>query len=609
MRPPSPRRYGPPVFRGVGPYLRLAVFFSGLALWRQFGVMSRAEENLLNLWLYHALIVVGFWFVFGVAGQFAFSQAAFVGLGAYLSSWATRGGHDFWVGFLVAGAGAGILAASFLLLVRRTSHFAFAITTLGLSEILLLVFRRSVAFTGRVGGEIFGVPPISLFGFSFTSEYRVAWLLGGALALAMLAGVLFIRSPAYRDAVAQRDQPVVAATLGVPVLRVRVTTFVLASVVAGWAGSLFVHWNGFASPGAFGLDLGLAVFLMLILGGMHSLWGPVLGAWFYTYAPQLLDLGAWRDVVYGGVLVATIVALPEGLVGVGGRLMAMARRARGRAGGSVTAAADTGWRSPEPAPVVPIPAAPVLSATGLSVRFGGVAAVDDVSLTLRAGEILGVIGPNGSGKTTLLNALSGIVPAQGRVVVDGAPVPLGRPGVLRRYGVLRTFQTPQVYDQLTCLENVLVGDADRSYTGMVAGWLARPAMLRHERARWGRARDALARVGMAELADFPAAALSYGQRRLLELARALAGSPRVVLLDEPSAGLNDAETEALTGHLLGLQRSGVTVLVVDHKIDFVAGLCDRVAVLELGRVVAVGRWEDIVADQRVIEAYLGVAEA
>ncbi len=248
----------------------------------------------------------------------------------------------------------------------------------------------------------------------------------------------------------------------------------------------------------------------------------------------------------------------------------------------------------------------MLTAEQITVAFGGVRAVDDVSLEVADGELLGLVGPNGSGKTTLLNAVCGIVPASGSLTVAGRAVRLGRLGAARRAGLARVFQAPQTYGELSCLDNVLLAAPDPGLRGLAGAWLARPAMWRRERARWSAGLAALETVGLADRALEPSAALSYGQRRLLELARALAGRPAVLLLDEPSAGLNDAETASLAALLRSVRADGQTLVVVDHKIDFLDALCDRLVVLELGRVIARGTPAEVWADERVISAYLGV---
>jgi ABC-type branched-subunit amino acid transport system ATPase component len=251
----------------------------------------------------------------------------------------------------------------------------------------------------------------------------------------------------------------------------------------------------------------------------------------------------------------------------------------------------------------------VLEAIDIKVRFGGVKAVDGVSLSLAQAEILGLVGPNGSGKSTLLNAMTGVVPASGQLVVDGKLVPLGRPMKSRSAGLLRTYQTPQIYAALTCIENMLLPATPRRHMGFTAAVLVRPAMLRAERERWPYAFAALERVGLADLVDAPAVGLAYGERRLLELARAIAGQPKVLLLDEPSAGLNEQETNRVASILTSVRDLGVTLLVVDHKIDFVTGLCDRIAVLAMGELIAQGQPNDVWRNQLVADAYLGVEDA
>lgn len=248
---------------------------------------------------------------------------------------------------------------------------------------------------------------------------------------------------------------------------------------------------------------------------------------------------------------------------------------------------------------------PALSARDIAVSFGGVRAVDGVSVEVAAGGSLAVVGPNGSGKSTLLNAISGLVPAAGRLAVAGRVVRLGDPRRTRRAGVLRGFQTPQCFAELTCLENVLLAEPDRRATGLAGAFLGRPAMMRRERSRWARGMAMLELVGLAGLAGVPGGGLTHGQQRRLEIARCLAGEPRVLLLDEPSAGLNDAETRDLGDLLCGLRRPDLALVVVDHKIDFLERLCDRFLVLELGAVVAAGTAAQVWADPRVVAAFLG----
>ncbi len=653
----------PPAMRGA-PYLTLALFLLAVALVRQFGNFGLGDADLVNTWLFYTVLVVGFYFVFGVSGQFAFSQAAFAAVGGYTSAWATReeifGTDTFWVGLITAVVVACVIAAVFAYFMRRASEFYLAIATLGLSSIILEVLRRWTDFTGSAGDTTAGIRPITIFGFEIGSQsgYRIFWVWLAAVAIVMVLAIYMARGPVQREVIAGRDQNLVAATLGVPVLGRRITMFVLGSAIAAAAGAIFVHVKGFANPDTFGINLGLGIFVMLILGGLHSRWGPVVGAAFYVFIPQWLQggvlgisgptltirvfgqehrAGDFRDIFFGVLLVLTMIVFPEGLVGVGrlarsvtfGRVHSERRTwlsdMLGITPRQRRAVGDSALTVPKPALPALSPDArraaeagdgdgsdalgtPLLEAEDVRVRFGGVQAVDGVSLTLFDGEILGLVGPNGSGKTTFLNALSGVVDADGNVSVAGEPIRLGQPGRIRRFGILRTFQAPQSYAYLTCLEDVLLSTPDRQLTGLSASCFARPPMNGHERRRWEAANRALARVGLADLAEEPTSRLSYGQRRMLELARAVHAEPRALMLDEPSAGLNAAETEQLAEQLRRVRDDGVPILLVDHKLDFITSLCDRVAVLELGKLVAVGRADTVFADQRVVDAYLGVEE-
>jgi ABC-type branched-subunit amino acid transport system ATPase component/ABC-type branched-subunit amino acid transport system permease subunit len=643
---PSTATARPPAMRGY-PYLWLVVFLAAMVALRFIPQWGNDQTFLFNLWLVYTVMVVGFYFVFGLSGQFAFSQAAFAMVGGYTSAWATRQGMDFILAVVVGMAVAAVIAFVFAWVARRANLFFLAIATLALSEIINQVITQWNQFTGVDGAELHDVKPIELFGWTATSgadsvatnQRHLFWVYLGALALAMVIGLWLARAPVKREAIALRDQPTVASSLGVPTLRLRLTMFVLGSVIGAFAGALSVHGNGYAQPTDYTVELGLGIFVMLIVGGIDSLWGPVLGAAFYVWLPHLLQrldlevfghqIREYNQIIYGAALLLTMIFMPEGLVGIGRRIKARLQRR--------TSPARRTWLTdlfgftkppdlrPAARPTLPTPAPSaaarssagsdglhaepaILRAENIAVNFGGVVAVDGVSLAMREGEILGLVGPNGSGKTTFVNALTGVVPSSGTLEVDGEPVPLCLPGRARRAGLLRTYQAPQTYDHLSCVEDVLLSTADRRRTGILSSWFLRPSVLRHEQERWRRASEAIVRVGLGAYAETPAGRLTYGQRRLLELARAIAAQPKVLMLDEPSAGLDDTETAQLARYLRDLRDEGVSLFVIDHKLDFITGLCDRVAVFELGHLVAVGEAATVFQDQRVVDAYLGVAE-
>jgi ABC-type branched-subunit amino acid transport system ATPase component/ABC-type branched-subunit amino acid transport system permease subunit len=627
-------RVKPPIYRGI-PYIRVLLILGLILLYRSTRTEGRAQENIFNDWMLYSILVIGFYFVFGISGQFAFSQAAIFGLGAYVSNWATDNPTNPLIyGPIAAVVVCGIIALIFSMIMQRTAHFYFAVGTLALTEIILLFLKKATWFTKGPGGEALGVRPLTIFGNEIDTYYKTFLFLLLILGLTFCFGYLLERSPVRREAIANRDRETVTRTLGLPSLQIRASMFVLGSCIAGLAGSLWAHRSGTLSVEGFSVSLGLAIFLMLILGGMGSMWGALLGAWFYVYVRDYLQrvdtelwghaLGEFWGIIYGGLLIVVMIAVPDGILGVGKRLRRTLRRNNSRpvlpasirsllglgapqhvTGDDLEAAVNAATPARREAPPI---GEPILVARDVRVSFGGVRAVDDVTITLNRHEILGLIGPNGSGKSTFLNAINGVVPAEGHLEVDGAPVHLGEPGRVRRTGILRTYQTPQTYLELTCIENVLLTSPDRQYNGIVASTLLRPLMMRHERARWRHAAEALARVGLLDRAEDSAATLSYGQQRLLELARTIAGDPSILLLDEPSAGLNAAETETLASHLRSLRAEGMSLLVVDHKIDFISNLCDRVVVLELGRLVAEGDPRGIWDDERVVNAYLGVAE-
>jgi branched-chain amino acid transport system permease protein len=421
----------PPAMRGQ-PYLWLVLFLLGVALFRQFGVSGFGDPDLVNTWLFYCVIVVGFYLVFGVSGQFAFSQAVFAAVGAYTSAWATRialfGVDSFWMGVVVAIVVTAIVAAAFAYLMRRASHFYFAIATLGLSEIVLEVLRKWTEFSGASGDTTSGIRHISVFGYALDNPYRIFWVWFGALALVMLVTIFLARSPVQREAIAMRDQDVVAATLGVAILRSRITMFVLGSTIAGLGGAVFAHSKGFATPDSFAIDLGLGIFVMLILGGLDSRWGPIVGAAFYVFVPQWLQggvlgipgvdftvnvfgqehrLGDFRDIFFGSLLVIVMIAFPEGLVGIGRRIRSLVL---GRAHPAQRTwlsdlfgltpkqqpAADAGAHTHEATVAAPSPveaaagngaerapsSTPVLEAHDIQVQFGGVRAVASAQLSV-----------------------------------------------------------------------------------------------------------------------------------------------------------------------------------------------------------------------------------
>jgi len=296
-------------------FLGITNFVIFTALLGPVWASSRKEQFLINLWLAYAISAIGFYLIFGLAGRFAFSHTFMMGLGAYTSSWVTRSGEGkpFLLGLLVAVVVAALVAGGVAFVVRRTKELYFAIATLALGQIGQTVFSRWEGFSGS-SGQILGVIPPNIFGKNFTKDGEIFWLFLGVLAAVLLLVALIVRSPFGRDTIAARDNPVVAASNGVRVVKVQVVMFAIGSALAALSGALIAHWTGAVSSGSFSIELSIGIFLMLILGGKGSIWGPVVGSMLYVAVPHYLSgFAKWQDVIYGIILIIVIVLVPNGL--------------------------------------------------------------------------------------------------------------------------------------------------------------------------------------------------------------------------------------------------------------------------------------------------------
>jgi branched-chain amino acid transport system permease protein len=271
--------------------------------------------GLINQWLLYSIMTLGFFLVFGLSGQFAFSQAAFVGLGAYASVWASRS-VSIWLALLFAILITAVVALAFSLLMGRASHFYFAIASLAVAEIMQLVFLNWKGFAGT-SGQILNTRPLSLWGYRLTTQYKAFWLLGATVLVLLVLVAVIIRSPMRRQAIATRDAEMVSHTFGVPVRAVKIILFVAGSAVAGVGGAFFAHWQRSFGPESFDVNLALAIYLMLILGGIKSIWGAVIGAAFYVWLPaRLISIQKYESLMFGGLLIILMIFIPDGLVGV-----------------------------------------------------------------------------------------------------------------------------------------------------------------------------------------------------------------------------------------------------------------------------------------------------
>ncbi len=550
-----------------------------------------------------ALVALGLVLLTGIAGQTSFGQAAFVGIAAYTSAYlAKMQGVSPFLGLPAGLLGTGIVAWLLGLITSRLSghYLALASVAWGIS------FPYLFATIGPLGGfnGMADIPTLSAFGHRLTDPHAWLYLIWAVvLASVWLARNLLDgrRGRAIRALAGGRTM---ADSLGIDTARLSRTVFVLAALAAGLSGWLFAHYQLFINPSPFSLDAGIEYLFMVIVGGVAWLWGAVLGAGVVVVLrDQLNDLlprligqpGNYETIVFAIVVIVVLQRAPAGLWPMLRRLASPAPPARP---GAAVALPHRG---------APAGSAPALALAGVTRRFGGLVAASGIGFAVHPGEIVALIGPNGAGKTTVFNLISGaLAPDEGRIQVFGADV-AGLPArdVARR-GVARTFQHVRLLAERSVLENIALGAHERGRAGLLA------ALLRLDRAEERRllaeaAREA-ARVGLSARLLEPAGSLPLGQQRIVEIARALAADPRLLLLDEPAAGLRLQEKAQLAVLLQGLRAEGMAVLLVEHDMDFVMNLADRVVVMDFGQTIAEGLPGAVQSDEAVLEAYLGGIE-
>jgi branched-chain amino acid transport system permease protein len=580
-----------------------------------------ASPTLTNVGVYaliYSLAALGLSLLMGLAGQVSLGQAGFFAIGAYTQAvLVTR----YEVGGLVASVAAVAVTMAVALLVglpllRLRGHY-LALATLGFG-IIVTVLAAESEFLGATSG-IFGVPKPEFNGRTYDSATEYFLLLVPVVLLGLLLARNVVESRIGRALGAVNDSEVAAESLGVDTFRLRVQVFVLSAAFASVAGTAFAHWLGVINPNAANFPLSVSFLLMAVLGGVGSVYGAVVGAFaveglddgLRRLIPELVPgaVGEVQLIGFGILLTVIMIFLPGGLY----QLWTMARRRLSESdldGGGAPAAEGTA-PAPDTGPLLeregrPAPGTPLLEVTGLTKRFGGVTAVDGLDLTVYAGEIVALIGPNGAGKTTAFNMISGaVVPSAGTVTMAGARVDGRKPHVFARAGATRTFQNLQIFMSATVLGNVMVGRHLRSRTGLLGAALVLPAR-GEERALEASARELLDLLGLGPDADRLAVDLPFGRQRLVEVARALALEPDLLLLDEPMAGLSGAERRDLARLLRRLRSGGMAIVLVEHDVEAVLALADRVVVLEDGVRIALGTPQEVRHDPAVVAAYLGV---
>jgi branched-chain amino acid transport system permease protein len=584
----------------------LAILIAGIAFLVVFRQMEPTgyQIGLLMRCMILMIVTIGLNVLIGHAGLVSLGQAALYGLGAYVAAWlAVKAGVSFLPSMVIAIAATAVFGAILAYPTVRVKGVYLAVITIAFGLVFQNILVEWLSVTGGTQG-LTGIPRGEVFGVRLVRPIYY-WVVAGCLVAAFIIQYNIIYSRYGRAMRATSQSENASRALGINIAGTRTLAFVLSAVFAGLAGGLYTYLNLFVNYETFTFFHSVSFLIMVILGGTGTLLGPVLGTSILTYIAEILqDLREWQIFAYGVLLAVIMFVLPKGIVGsvatVINRFTTTSRA-----------------RKMEPWPNRSIPLDVLLPVTGdrqpvsvttkdLTLQFGGLTAVDQVALNVKPGTVHALIGPNGAGKSSVLNLISGFyVPTSGTAAMQGADV-TGLPShVLARRGIARTFQNTELFGQMTVLENVLVGFHAHYRSGIVETLCRLPRFIREEKAFQKQANQLLAFVGLADYADEEAANLPFGHQRRLEIARALALRPKLLLLDEPAAGLTHAEIEDLKTLIRMLTEHGVTVILVEHHVEMVMSISDYVTVLDYGKVIASGTAAAVQSNPLVIEAYFG----
>ena len=552
-----------------------------------------------------ALVALGLVMLTGIGGATSFGQAAFVGIASYATAWLTTVHHASpWLGLLFALSLTGLSALAIGMLTLRLGGHFLPLSTIAWGISIAMLFGNIDALGRHTG--LSNIPPLFITSWSLAGPRAIFYLIWILVGLAFLFSYNVLHSRPGRAIRSLRGGAILLASVGADAYRVRLTLFVTAALFAGLAGWLYAHMNRFVSPSPFDVRASIEYLLMAVAGGLGQLAGALVGSalvlilknGLQDVLPMLTQsAGQLQAIVFAALFILLLHFARGGLMG-------FVRRWTQARAVSTTTRAPLEKVEPLAHRTLPVRGSPILSVTGAVKRFGGLVAVNDVSFDVNAGEIVGLIGPNGAGKSTMFNLLTCTAPmTAGQVHFLGRNIAGLPQRQVARLGLARTFQHVKLRPHMSLLDNVALGAHARTNVGILQAGLRLDVL--EERQVLQEAQHQLERIGLGERAYELAGSLPLGTQRILEIARALAADPVLLVLDEPAAGLRRKEKMALGDLLRKLCEEGVTILIVEHDMDFVMKLVDRLVVMNFGSKLVEGVPAAVRADQRVQAAYLG----